>query len=128
MPALERFRPELIIVASGLDASAMDPLGRMMLSPRGYGRLTEIVLDAAERLCDGRVVVEHEGGYSAELVPFCGLAIVERLAGVETEVKGTILQEFPEHMGQQALQPHEQALIERVVAAAGLAHREAAQA
>ncbi len=56
----------------------------------------------------------HEGGYSAELVPFCGLAIVERLAGVETEVRDTILQLFPEHMGQRQLQPHEQALIERV--------------
>jgi len=114
VPALERFQPELIIVACGLDASAMDPLGRMLVSPAGFGRLTEIVLEAAAQLCDGRIVFAHEGGYSAELVPFCGLAIVEALSGIETEVRGTILQEFPAHMGQQELQPHQEALIERV--------------
>ncbi len=30
IPALEAYRPELIVVAAGLDASAMDPLARMM--------------------------------------------------------------------------------------------------
>jgi acetoin utilization deacetylase AcuC-like enzyme len=127
IPALERFQPQLILVASGLDASAMDPLGRMMVSPKGYGRLAELLLEAAGRICEGRVVMAHEGGYSAELVPFCGLAIVERMAGVETEVRETILQLFPEHMGQQELQPHQQALIDRAAAVAGLG-RQAAQA
>ncbi len=116
VPALERFRPELVLVASGFDANAMDPLGRMMVSPDGYGRMARILLDAAGRLCDGRVVMAHEGGYSAELVPFCGLAVMEAMSGVETEVRGTILQEFPAHMGQQELQPHQAALIERVAA------------
>jgi acetoin utilization deacetylase AcuC-like enzyme len=111
VPALERFQPELIIIASGLDASGMDPLGRMMVSPAGFGRLASIMLSAAARLCEGRLVAAHEGGYSAELVPFCGLAIIEVLAGVETEVRGAILQEFPANMGQQDLQPHQQALI-----------------
>jgi acetoin utilization deacetylase AcuC-like enzyme len=114
VPALERFGPELIIVASGLDASAMDPLGRMMVSPDGYGRMTRLMLDAAARLCEGRLVLEHEGGYSAELVPFCGLAIMEELSGIETPVRDSILQVFPAGMGQQELQPHQAALIERV--------------
>lgn len=30
IPALERFRPELIVTASGLDANAMDPIGRVL--------------------------------------------------------------------------------------------------
>jgi acetoin utilization deacetylase AcuC-like enzyme len=114
VPALERFRPELIIVPSGLDPSAMDPLGRMMVSPDGFGRMANIVKDAAERLCGGRLVLAHEGGYSAELVPFCGLAIMEALSGIETEVRDTILQVFPAGMGQQELQPHEAALIDQV--------------
>jgi acetoin utilization deacetylase AcuC-like enzyme len=114
VPALERFRPELVLVASGFDANAMDPLGRMMVSPDGYGRMARILLDAASRLCDGRVVMAHEGGYSAELVPFCGLAVLEEMSGIATEVRGTILQEFPAHMGQQELQPHQDALIARV--------------
>jgi len=117
-PALERFHPDLIIVPSGLDASAMDPLGRMMVSPAGFGLMAQFVVAAAAELCDGRLVVEHEGGYSAELVPFCGLAIVEAMSGIETDCRGTILQEFPAGMGQQELQPHQEQLIDRLGAAA----------
>jgi acetoin utilization deacetylase AcuC-like enzyme len=113
IPALDAFAPQLILVASGLDASAMDPLGRMMMTPRGYGELTRLLLDAADRHCDGRLVVEHEGGYNEELVPFCALAIVEALSGIETDCKDTILQLFPEGMGYQDLQPHQAAVIAR---------------
>jgi acetoin utilization deacetylase AcuC-like enzyme len=116
IPSLERFQPQLIVVASGLDASAMDPLGRMLLSPRGFGRIAELTVDAARRLCDGRLVAEHEDGYSAELVPFCGVAIVEAMSGIATECTGTILHEFPAHLGPQELQPHQAAVIDAVAA------------
>jgi hypothetical protein len=72
-------------------------------------------VDAARRLCDGRLVLEKEGGDSAELVPFCGLAIMEALTGIETEYAGTIVHEFPAHLGQQALPPHQAAaLLDRI--------------
>jgi acetoin utilization deacetylase AcuC-like enzyme len=116
VPALDAFRPDLVIVASGLDASAMDPLGRMMVSPAGFARLTDLLLGATARLCGGRLVIAHEGGYSAELVPFCGLAIVERLSGIETECRDTLLHLTAAHMGQQELQPHQKAQIEKVAA------------
>ena len=119
-PALDRFTPELIIIASGLDANAMDPLGRMLVSPQGYGRLTEIMMEAAARHCGGRLVVAHEGGYSEALVPFCALAVVERLSGIETEVRDTILQTFPQNLGQQELQPHQEMAIEEAVTTHGL--------
>ena len=37
----------------------------------------------ADELCDGRLVVALEGGYSLEQLPFCNLAIAERLAGLD---------------------------------------------
>ena len=85
-PALDRFAPEFVLVASGLDASMCDPLGRMNLTSECFGVLTGRVLEAAGELCDGRLVLCHEGGYSSAYVPYCGLAIVERLAGVATGV------------------------------------------
>ncbi len=87
LPMLERFRPELIIVASGLDASGHDPLGRMQLHSESYREMTRKIMSAATRLCDDRLVIVHEGGYSQSYVPFCGLAIVEELSGHQTEVK-----------------------------------------
>jgi acetoin utilization deacetylase AcuC-like enzyme len=119
VPALERFRPELVIVASGFDPSAMDPLGRMMVSPDGFTKMARILNDAVGSICDGRLVLSHEGGYSAELVPFCGLAVMEVLSGIETPVRDNVLQLFTAGMGQQELQPHQAALIEQVAAGMG---------
>src|SRR4051812_1764049 len=85
-PALERFAPDFVLVACGLNASMVDPLGRMNLSSECFAVLTDRVLAAAGDLCDGRLVLCHEGGYSSGYVPYCGLAIVERLAGWSTGV------------------------------------------
>ena len=87
LPALEEFKPSMIFVASGFDASAADPLGRMMLYSDIYRRLATDILDMAERVSGGRVLMTHEGGYSAEYVPFCGLAVVEAMRGERTDVK-----------------------------------------
>ena len=81
-PALRRFRPDLIMIASGFDASALDPLGAMTVTAGGYGRMATALRDLADELCDGRLVFSHEGGYSAEHVPYCGLAVFEALTGV----------------------------------------------
>ena len=126
LPALDAFRPELVIVASGLDANAMDPLGRMMLTPRAYGELTQLLLDAAARLCAGRLVVEHEGGYSEELVPFCALAVVEALSGIDTDCRDTVLQLCPEGFAYQDLQSHQEAAVARAAELVGRIRREVA--
>ncbi|NYH27268.1 class II histone deacetylase [Paraburkholderia bryophila] len=91
LPALDAFKPELIVVASGLDASAVDPLARMLLHSESYRTMTQLMRDAAERHCDGRLVIVHEGGYSEAYVPFCGHAIVETLADVRTQVSDPML-------------------------------------
>jgi acetoin utilization deacetylase AcuC-like enzyme len=109
-PALRAFKPELIIVASGLDASAMDPLARMMMTSAGYRRLTRLLMDVADDVCDGRLVIEHEGGYSSAYVPFCGLAVVEELSGITSGVEDPFLPIF-EGIGEQELQPHQEVAI-----------------
>ncbi|MBK0418612.1 class II histone deacetylase [Leucobacter sp. CSA1] len=110
VPALRRFKPEVIHVASGFDASVWDPLGRMMVTSDGFRRLARLMKDLAEELCDGRLVFGHEGGYSAHYVPFCGLAVLEELAGLETPVEDPFLEgllAYPQHR----LQPHQDEAI-----------------
>jgi len=80
------------VVASGLDASAVDPLARMLLHSESYRAMTQLVRDAAERHCGGRLEVVHEGGYSEAYVPFCGHAIIETLADVRTQVEDPMLE------------------------------------
>lgn len=81
MPALRRYRPDVIIVACGFDASGFDPLGRMMASSVTFGEMTGMLMAVADDICGGRLVLVHEGGYSEVYVPFCGHAVLERLTG-----------------------------------------------
>ena len=86
LPALNLYQPDMILVANGLDASTWDPLGHMMLLSNHYRHMATALVNAAESLCDGRLLVCHEGGYSAGYVPFCGIAIMEALSGEESGV------------------------------------------
>lgn len=87
LPALEAFAPEVIVVASGLDANAVDPLARMLLHSESFRAMTRMVKAAAERLCGGRLVVVQEGGYAEAYVPFCGHAIIEEMRDVRTAIE-----------------------------------------
>jgi acetoin utilization deacetylase AcuC-like enzyme len=115
LPALHRFRPELIVVASGLDASAMDPLGRMLCTSETYRAMASRIVGAARDLCAGRLLATHEGGYSNAYVPFCGLSIIEEFAGISTGVVDPYLDELMQ-MGGQELLAHQAAVIEAAAA------------
>ena len=84
LPALEAFQPELIIVASGFDASAMDPLARQMVTQDGFKQMTEMIVSAADSICDGKLVFVQEGGYSPYYLPICGLGVLEVLTQTES--------------------------------------------
>ncbi len=119
IPALRRFRPELIVVASGFDAAGMDPLGRMMLHSDVYRAMTRMLLAAARELCRGRLVFSHEGGYSPWQAPYCALAVMEELSGIRTGIDDPFLP-MVKGWAQQDLQPHQAVAIDaaaRLVAA-----------
>jgi len=119
IPALRAFKPDFIIVPSGFDAGAMDPLGRMMMHSDGYRVLTRMLLTAADELCGGRLVFTHEGGYSRWAVPFYGLAVMEEISGRSTDIVDPFL-EWIQAWGGHALMPHQSAAID--AAAANLQH------
>jgi acetoin utilization deacetylase AcuC-like enzyme len=83
-PIARQFRPDLIVVSNGLDASRSDPLGRMMVTAGGFRSLTRKTMTLADELCGGKLALIHEGGYSQSYAPLCGLAIIEELAGVDS--------------------------------------------
>lgn len=119
IPAIARFKPDIIIVASGFDSSNADPLGRMMLVSSSYARLTQKLMDLAASVCGGRLVMSHEGGYSPFYVPFCGLAVMETLSGVQTGVKDPYEVVWKQLPGQD-LQENQRALVAQVAQACDL--------
>lgn len=111
VPALQKFRPELIMIASGVDAAARDPLGRMLCSGETYRAMTERLMAAAADLCRGRLVACHEGGYAPTHAPFCTLAILETMAGHRTGIVDPMAERLAQTPGHDLL-PHQQAAIE----------------
>jgi acetoin utilization deacetylase AcuC-like enzyme len=94
MPALTAFKPDLIVVACGYDAGMTDPLARMQCTSQTFSEMTQAIMDTATTLCDGKLVLVHEGGYSETYVPFCGHAVIATLAGSAITAPDPLLSAF----------------------------------
>lgn len=117
VPALDKFKPDFVLVSSGFDASYADPLAAMILSSNVFRFMARELVEAAKRLCGGRIVFAHEGGYSETYVPFCGAAVIEELQGVhelDKQIKDPFLSEV-ERWSYQELQEHQKKVVDSVV-------------
>lgn len=114
-PALEAFRPDMIFVLSGFDAGGVDPFGRNMAHSGTYREMTLRMKALAEKLCGGKLLIMHEGGYSPAYTPFCGIAVIEALTGENTGVQDPFF-EMLSGYGMQELQPHQAEMIARSAA------------
>ncbi|MEX0407585.1 class II histone deacetylase [Aquibium sp. LZ166] len=112
LPALERFKPDAIVVACGFDASGVDPLSRMIATSDTFRRMTAMVLDAAEELCGGKAVFAHEGGYSEVHVPFCGHAVVQTLAGSSIDAGDPLLSRLTHQQPNEGFRRYQRKLID----------------
>ncbi len=63
MPALENFRPDLVIVSAGFDAHHRDPLANINLNEDDFDWATGKLMDIADRFSNNRLVSLLEGGY-----------------------------------------------------------------
>jgi acetoin utilization deacetylase AcuC-like enzyme len=82
--AIDDYRPDVILLSSGFDAHRRDPLGGMKVTEQAYGELTQRIVEAAERWCDGRVLSLLEGGYDLEGLAASVSEHVNALAGEST--------------------------------------------
>lgn len=117
-PALRSFAPDFILVACGFDPNPQDPLARLMVHSDGFRAMTASVRRSAEELCGGRLLLIHEGGYAKAYVPFCGLATIEALSGIDSEVEDPFLGAYS-GLPYQEIQPHQEVAISRAVSLLG---------
>lgn len=62
-PALDRYRPEALVISAGFDADARDPLASLRWTPATYEAIGTLLANAAAELARGRIVTVLEGGY-----------------------------------------------------------------
>jgi len=79
LPALERFKPDLIIISAGFDAHARDPLAQLELQDEDYGWITGQICAYAAADCGGRVISILEGGYDLDALASASAAHVSAL-------------------------------------------------
>ena len=79
LPALESHRPELILVSAGFDAHKDDPLAELELDDDDYRWITALIVDAANRFAQGRIVSTLEGGYDLDALARSAAVHVEGL-------------------------------------------------
>ena len=66
MPALDAFRPDLILISAGFDAHRRDPLAHQSLEAEDFAWATRAVIEVARARCGGKVAASLEGGYDLE--------------------------------------------------------------
>jgi acetoin utilization deacetylase AcuC-like enzyme len=79
LPALDGFKPELVIVSAGFDAHLRDPLASLSLVEDDYAWITRKLCEIAERHAKGRVVSSLEGGYDLHALAGSAAAHVDVL-------------------------------------------------
>ncbi len=79
LPALDAFRPQLVLISAGFDAHMRDPLADLMLETEDFAWLTRELRAIAVRHASGRIVSVLEGGYDLEALRECSVAHVNEL-------------------------------------------------
>jgi acetoin utilization deacetylase AcuC-like enzyme len=82
LPALEAFKPELLLISAGFDAHLEDPLANICLLDADYVWITQKLMDVADRYSNGRIVSMLEGGYALPALSRCATAHVRGLMGL----------------------------------------------
>jgi acetoin utilization deacetylase AcuC-like enzyme len=82
LPALERFKPELLLISAGFDAHRDDDLAMLNLTETDYAWVTGVLKSIAEKFALGRIVSALEGGYELHALGRSALAHIKVLSGL----------------------------------------------
>lgn len=81
LPALEHFKPQLLLISAGFDAHREDVMGGFALDDEDYVWVSEVLREFSARHCAGRIVSVLEGGYALPALGRCALTHIKVLNG-----------------------------------------------
>ena len=82
LPALERFKPQLLLISAGFDAHREDDMAMMNLTEADYAWVTLELRSVAEKYAEGRMVSTLEGGYALPALGRSAVAHIKALGGL----------------------------------------------
>ena len=66
MPKVKALKPDLVLISAGFDSRKDDRFGNFNITDEGFVKLTQMMMDVAEKYCHSRLVSVLEGGYNLE--------------------------------------------------------------
>lgn len=81
LPALERFKPQLVMISAGFDGHAEDYMGQLRLREGDYRWITGELKAIADQHAEGRIVSALEGGYVLDALGRSVAAHIDALLG-----------------------------------------------
>lgn len=66
LPKVHSFKPDLVLISAGFDSRKDDRLGNFKITDEGFVKLTQMMMDIAEKHCNSRLVSVLEGGYNLQ--------------------------------------------------------------
>ncbi len=79
LPALEKFKPQLIFISAGFDAHIEDDMSQVSLTEADYRWITDELKFIADKYAKGRIVSTLEGGYRLSAL---GRSVVAHINGL----------------------------------------------
>lgn len=85
-PLAGEFKPEIIAVSAGQDAYFGDPIANLHFTINTYTHITEMLVEIADRHCNGRLTLILEGGYNLEALLSIIAAILSTQANLPIDI------------------------------------------
>lgn len=79
LPALNAFKPDLILVSAGFDAHRSDPLAGLLLTEETYHWLGKQIKQVANAYSQGKILAVLEGGYNLDVLGLCASSFIKGL-------------------------------------------------
>jgi len=83
VPLTKEFEPEIILANGGSDPHFADTLGSLGLTVNGFFNLSQTIVEVAEKVCDGKLVLMPGSGYNPAVLPPCWYALTAAVVGLE---------------------------------------------
>ena len=83
LKAIDKFKPEVILISAGFDAHKRDPLANINLESDDFFKITKNIVDIANTHSKGRVISFLEGGYDLQAL---SESILEHLKALKTHI------------------------------------------
>ena len=83
LKAIDKFKPEVILISAGFDAHKRDPLANISLESDDFFKITKNIVDIANTHSKGRVISFLEGGYDLQAL---SESIIEHLNALKPHI------------------------------------------